>query len=276
MREARGFLTLALALVLASGAQAVVVPANWWSNQTNSENVHDPWSSERVRMGDFHTGYIEGIVLLPDWGVWKITFKAHTDETWDHPEEFIAVYIDGAFVHKVFNTPTPPTTRFEFDHLIIGNQFIYRFELYSPAVDVGHHMIMDPGSVELLPVLVPDIVIKPGARLARINPTSKGVIPVAILTTSVADGDPLDFDAWEVDPTTLAFGPDGAGVAHAAGHADDVDGDGDLDMVVHFRTRETGIACGDTEVTLTGATLGGQAIQGMDLIRTVGCALANP
>ena len=49
-----------------------------------------------------------------------------------------------------------------------------------------------------------------------------------------------------------------------------MDGDGDLDLVVHFRTQDTGIACGDTEVTLTGETFGG-SIEGRDSIVTTGC-----
>ncbi|HSL81620.1 MAG TPA: hypothetical protein VLF66_02515 [Thermoanaerobaculia bacterium] len=114
--------------------------------------------------------------------------------------------------------------------------------------------------------------VKPGSDPNSVNPRSKGVIPVAILTTSTADGDAADFDAWDIDPLSLAFGPDGAGIAHAYAHAEDVDGDGDLDMVVHFRTRETGIACGDTEAALSGRTLDGVAIGGVGSIRTVGCA----
>lgn len=134
----------------------------------------------------------------------------------------------------------------------------------------------------ITPVTIPDtgtlavsIDIKPGGDPNGVNPRSNGKIPVAILTTSTADGDPLDFDAWDVDPSTLAFGPDGAGIYHSQGHAEDVDGDGDLDMVVHFKTRHTGIACGDTEAVLTGATFGGQVIQGTDSIKTGGCTSAT-
>ena len=48
-------------------------------------------------------------------------------------------------------------------------------------------------------------------------------------------------------------------------------GDGDLDLMLHFSVVETGIMCGDTEVTLTGETSGGEAIAGSNSIRTVEC-----
>ena len=42
-------------------------------------------------------------------------------------------------------------------------------------------------------------------------------------------------------------------------------------MVVHFKTQETGIACGDTSATLTGETFDGTAIEGSESVDTVGC-----
>jgi hypothetical protein len=112
--------------------------------------------------------------------------------------------------------------------------------------------------------LAGNVDIKPGSCPNSINPKSKGVIPVAILTDSA-------FDATTVDLASLAFGPDGAAEAHGRGHIEDVDGDGDDDLVLHFRTRETGIACGDLQLTLTGETFAGEPFEGSDSVRTVGC-----
>ena len=108
------------------------------------------------------------------------------------------------------------------------------------------------------------IDIKPGSFPNSINPKSKGKIPVAILTTD-------SFDATIVDPTTVLFGATGTEAAPVHSALEDVDGDGDTDMILHFKTQETGIQCGDTSASLTGETLGGQAIEGSDSIRTVGC-----
>jgi len=105
-----------------------------------------------------------------------------------------------------------------------------------------------------------DIDIKPGSDPNSINLKSKGVIPVAILTTDV-------FDATEVDPTTVLFA--GAAPAHKDAHIEDVDDDGDLDLVLHFRTQETGIAAGDIEATLTGQTFDGIPFSAVDSVRTV-------
>jgi len=112
--------------------------------------------------------------------------------------------------------------------------------------------------------VVISIDIKPGGNRNSINLKSKGVVPVAILTTET-------FDATTVDPLSVEFGPAGAMEAHGKGHIEDVDGDSYLDLVLHFKTQATGIECGDATASLTGETFGGQAIEGSDSIKTVKC-----
>jgi hypothetical protein len=106
--------------------------------------------------------------------------------------------------------------------------------------------------------------IKPGSSPNRINPKSHGVIPVAILTTD-------SFDATTVDPLSVRFGPKGAQAAPKKRHIEDVNHDDEPDLVLHFKTRATGIQCGDTSASLTGETFDGDPIQGSDAIQTVRC-----
>ena len=108
------------------------------------------------------------------------------------------------------------------------------------------------------------IDIHPGSFPNSINPRSKGVIPVAILTTDA-------FDATQVDPLSVKFGSGGATESHGRGHIEDANGDGHMDLVLHFATQDSGIQCVDTSAFLTGNTFTGLAIIGSDSIKTVGC-----
>ena len=121
-----------------------------------------------------------------------------------------------------------------------------------------HGFVALPTTLEVM------IDVQPDDELNRVNLKSRGIIPVAILTTD-------DFDTTTIDSLSVAFGSHGAMEAHGEGHIEDVDYDGDLDLLLHFRTQETGIACGDEEVGLTGETFDGQAIEGFDVINTAGC-----
>ena len=126
---------------------------------------------------------------------------------------------------------------------------------------------VDMGADEFAPASGPIVVvldIKPGTFPNSVNPRSTGVIPAAIVTTDT-------FDAATIDVLTVKFGPRGATEAHGRGHFEDVNNDNRLDLVLHFRTRETGIGCGYTSASLTGATVDGAMIQGTDSITSVGC-----
>lgn len=112
-----------------------------------------------------------------------------------------------------------------------------------------------------------EIDIKPGSDTNPINPGSHGVIPVGVITTSTAAGEGADFDATTVDPSTVVFGPGGAAATHSA--IEDVDSDGDMDLVMHFDTAATGLSELDVEACLSGETYDGQPIEGCDVIVTV-------
>lgn len=113
-----------------------------------------------------------------------------------------------------------------------------------------------------------EIDIKPESDANYINPKSNGVITVAILTTDT-------FDATQVETMSVEFGEEGATETHRKGHIYDVDEDGDNDMVLHFKTQESGITCGDMAAILTGETSEGIPIIGTDSISTIGCKKIN-
>jgi dipeptidyl aminopeptidase/acylaminoacyl peptidase len=110
--------------------------------------------------------------------------------------------------------------------------------------------------------------IKPDGEPNSINLGNGGVVPVAILTTK-------NFDATTVDPSSVCFGDAEApserdcSEKHGTDHIEDVDGDGDLDLLLLYETAQTGIDSGDTRACLTGKTLAGTPIEGCDAVRIV-------
>ena len=102
------------------------------------------------------------------------------------------------------------------------------------------------------------IDIKPGSDPNSINLKSKGVVPVAVLTTD-------DFDANSVDPVIVEF----AGAPPLRWAAEDVDGDGDTDLLFHFKTPELALDENSTEASLTGYTHAGEFIWGTDTVNIV-------
>lgn len=117
------------------------------------------------------------------------------------------------------------------------------------------------GPVDFLPV---QIDVKPGGSPNSINPRAQGEIPVGVLSSAT-------FDATSVDVASARFGPAGAPESFGRTKVEDVNGDSRADLVLHFATQATGIACGDTSVELIGSTLAGTPIRGSDTVVTVGC-----
>jgi uncharacterized repeat protein (TIGR01451 family) len=122
------------------------------------------------------------------------------------------------------------------------------------------------------------IDIDPGTFPNEINPLrSKGVVGVAVFTTSLADGDSVDFDATTIDIGQTTFGHTGLELnfeSHGTLHLSDIDGDGDTDAVLHFATKtpSSGILCSDTIAVIQGINAAGD-FMGIDSIKTTGqCA----
>jgi hypothetical protein len=112
-------------------------------------------------------------------------------------------------------------------------------------------------------VVTVQIDIKPGVYPNPINQGANGVIPVAILTTP-------EFDAAAVDAGTVVL--NGATVAvrgqsnKLLARMEDVDGDGDADLICQVDTESWGELYEDGYVTLSGQTTGGVAIEGQDYV----------
>lgn len=119
------------------------------------------------------------------------------------------------------------------------------------------------------------IDVKPGSAVNPINLKSNGNIPVAILTTT-------KFDIHDVDPLTLLLGdpaltqgnnPSGNKVSPSKFAYEDVDADGDLDLILHFDQKTLlnarGLNSFSTRLSLTGETFDGDTVQGEDVVKIV-------
>ena len=121
-----------------------------------------------------------------------------------------------------------------------------------------------------LQYLVPDVIIdiKPGGNPNTINLRSKGLLPVAILSSEEIG---KEFDATTIDPSTVQLA--GAGVAVRGknnkymAHKEDVNGDGLTDLVVQIEIKNLNPdKLEDGFAILAGQTSDGVEITGSDKI----------
>ena len=119
------------------------------------------------------------------------------------------------------------------------------------------------GSLLCTRELVP-IDIRPDNDLNVVNPRSHGRIAVAVLTTEA-------FDATTLFWFTARFGPTGTEAEPLDSALEDIDRDGDVDLVLTYDVAQTGIRCGDDTATLKAYGPDRHGVQGTAPIRTVGC-----
>lgn len=205
------------------------------------------------------------------------------------------LYVEGNGIHVVdISDPAAPA--------LVGS-LPYGSDTFAPLTAVGgclwfaQYVSPGGGRIHIAPLacgagaggggtgpLIADIDIKPGGRFNLIDcRRPRGEVAVAILSTG-------RFSALSVDHASVRFGPGEASESHllhsrggrGRGHGRDegrlaprrtevdVDCDGDLDLLMHFRLDDADIPCGATTVTLTGQTYDGRAFSGTDLVQTRG------
>lgn len=190
-----------------------------------------------------------------------------TDVWWTvEADAGLTVTLDPA-VH--YDVPTPATVGFTETIEVTADPSVST--TLTATVTFWANSYPEEGAVigeETITVTVMAIDIKPGSYPNSINTKSNGVVPVAILGGET-------FDVTTVDVTTLEFGPSGAAPAHDLTdpdvyneHIQDVNGDGWMDLVSHYRQKDTGLAVGDTEACLTGE-FDGTAFSACDSVRVV-------
>lgn len=197
-------------------------------------------------------------------------------DTYDDAGATASDNIDGDITANI-NTDNPVDTNVPGTYTVTYN---VSDDAGNPAVEVTRTVEVKVPTSTTIPVAID---IKPGSDQNSINLGSKGKgkaatsnakIPVALFSTE-------DFDATLVDVSTVTLGDlemeDTPVVLKKNGEyqaaAEDVDGDGLMDMVFHF-ARATLLANGDvTEASeylyLTGSLVDGPDIEGMDAVRVI-------
>lgn len=109
------------------------------------------------------------------------------------------------------------------------------------------------------------IDIKPGSSTNPVNPRSNGMLPVVVF------GSP-GLDTLQIDITNLRLGITGLEAAPRKNHSyQDVNLDGEMDLMLQFRIPETGITCTTNQLLMTGQMLNGLPLTGSDIVTPVGC-----
>lgn len=135
-----------------------------------------------------------------------------------------------------------------------------RIPLTGPERAISLVVTDDGGLTDFAEVRRVPVDVKPGSDVNPITVKAKGVTPVAFLSTET-------FDATTIDPRTVTAGPAGAPVKETSVKAEDVDGDGRMDQVVHVATQDLGVTASSTQLCLKGTLSDGDTFTTCDGIR---------
>jgi len=122
-----------------------------------------------------------------------------------------------------------------------------------PEEELGYQDVLQ-GALDN-PIVLMAVDVKPDSEDNVINLKSKGVVPVAILSS-------LEFDARSVIVETVSFA--GSSDIKHQGHLEDINGDGILDLLLHFNTQSLLLDPNSTIGVVTGKTTDRQLIYGED------------
>jgi hypothetical protein len=122
-----------------------------------------------------------------------------------------------------------------------------------------------------IPPAVVEVDVDPWRVSNSVKPDSNDAIFVAVMGSRTANGDPIDFDVSQIDPATLKLGAGEAANIAVNPLLGDYDHDTISDAAFAFRTQDTGILCGDSDVTLEGETFNGDQFAGTSTIATTDC-----
>lgn len=122
-------------------------------------------------------------------------------------------------------------------------------------------LVLAQSSAQVTPVTID---VKPGDTPTIIEPKRGGMVPVAILSTS-------EFDATRVDPATVRVGATGTEASVFRSASEDIDKDGDTDLILLVRVPDMKLECSHAAVWLKGKTRDGKDIEGKEAVTMQGC-----
>ncbi|NHJ87227.1 MAG: DUF2341 domain-containing protein [Asgard group archaeon] len=174
-----------------------------------------------------------GYTLYSPWSAGKNREWRETVRTSVAKVNYYLFEEDGSLLASAVNQNYAWSTVSTITHIRVVASVYRNTNAYISWIRVRNYVSSEPswgtpGEEHFFPLVYEvSIDIKPGSYPNSINPKSNGKIPVAILTTE-------DFDASQVAPNSINF----LDAVPSMWSMDDVDKDGDIDMILHFKINE--------------------------------------